>query len=250
MNIKLLKKFNEVEKRHWWWEGRRRLLKILLSKKEPEKILDIGCGTGETLSFLRKVFPEAELYGIDLSPVAVKYAKSRGHQKIFRASALKLPFKKNFFDTILILDVLEHIKNHQKVIFEANRVLKNEGQIIITSPALSFIWSNHDKRQGHQRRYTQKEIRELARNANLKVSFINYFNFFFSFPIIVIRLLGKVKSFKFLLSYNNGFNYNIIYYPIFNLLLEKIFIFEIFLLKFIRYPWGISIIAVLTKGNK
>ncbi|MCM8786994.1 MAG: class I SAM-dependent methyltransferase [Candidatus Omnitrophica bacterium] len=250
MNIKLLKKFNEVEKKHWWWEGRRKLLRDLLSKKRSRKILDVGCGTGETLSFLQKTFPKAELYGVDLSQVAVKYAKSRGHKKIFRASALKLPFKKDFFDTILILDVLEHIKNHQKVIYEAKRVLKNKGQIVITSPSLSFLWSDHDRMQGHHRRYTPREIRKLARNANLKASFISYFNFIFSFPIIAIRLLGKIRLFKFLLSYDNGFNYNIIYYPIFNLLLEKIFIFEISLLKFIKYPWGISIVAVLTKENK
>lgn len=44
----LLERFNQIEKLHWWWEGRRTLLAFLLSKDHPKKILDIGCGTGDT----------------------------------------------------------------------------------------------------------------------------------------------------------------------------------------------------------
>ncbi len=53
MDDGLLRKFNEVETIHWWWSGRRELLKLLLKNKRPTKILDVGCGTGETLSFIK-----------------------------------------------------------------------------------------------------------------------------------------------------------------------------------------------------
>lgn len=247
MNDKLLKKFNEIERAHWWWEGRRELIKILISKGSPKKILDVGCGAGETLRYLEKLFPKATVYGVDNSAKAVKYSMSRGHKNVVRADALKLPFKDNFFDVVLFLDVLEHIRDHQKALNEAKRVLKKGGEVIITSPALSFIWSAFDDNQGHKRRYTRREIRNLSTKANMKMNFISYFNFFLSPPIIAIRLLSKVSAFKHLSNYDRGFNYDIAFKHYLNSFLRKIFVSEIKLINTINYPIGISIIAVLEK---
>jgi len=243
----LLEKFNEIERLHWWWEGRRQLIKQLLGKKRYKKILDVGCGTGENLVFLETLFPKTKLYGIDLYQRAVTFAKNRGHKKIFRANAVNLPFKDNFFDAVLFLDVLEHIKDDQSAVEEAKRVLKEKGRIIITSPALGFIWSEHDIKQGHQKRYTKREIRNLAQNVGLKTSFISYFNFFLSLPIIVIRLLSRVKLFRAFSNYDNSINFDIVNFVVLNSFLKRIFVFEIKMLKDIKFPFGISISAVLSK---
>ena len=82
MNDQLLDRFERIEKTHWWWEGRRELIKLLLKEGKPEKILDVGCGTGETLSYLKKIFPKSKLYGVDTSDTAIKYARSRKHKNI------------------------------------------------------------------------------------------------------------------------------------------------------------------------
>lgn len=249
MDEKLLDKFNEIERIHWWWEGRRQLIKFLLKGKRPLKILDIGCGTGETLSYLKQMFPKAKLYGVDSSTSAIKYSKQRGHKNISKSLAEKLPFRDNTFDVVLFLDVLEHITADQKVINEAKRVLKKKGSIIITSPALGFIWSAHDTEQGHKRRYTRTAIRTLANVAGLRTSFISYFNFFLSPPIIAIRLLSNIKSMKYLASYDSGLNFEIAKKGIFNSVLKFIFVNEIKALKFFRYPMGISIGAKLIKDK-
>jgi ubiquinone/menaquinone biosynthesis C-methylase UbiE len=247
MNEKLLAKFNEIEKKHWWWEGRRSLIKILLKGRRPKKILDVGCGTGETLSYLQTLFPKSKLFGIDTSLMAVSYSRSRGHKNVFKADAGRLPFKSNSFDVVLFLDVLEHIKDDQKAILEAKRVLTNNGLIIITAPGLNFIWSDHDIKQGHQRRYTRRGIKELAKVGKLKISFISYFNFFLSMPIIAIRLLSKIKAFKKLANYDRSVNYDIAHITTANLILKYIFIAEIACLKFVKYPIGISIVAKFEK---
>jgi len=248
MDDHLLEKIESVETVHWWWEGRRQLLKMLLVGKKYEKILDIGCGTGETMTFLHKLYPKAQLYGIDSSAKAIKYVKSRLHKNVTLASATKLPFKDSFFDAVLFLDVLEHVQDDQKCITEAKRVLKKGGSVIITAPALSFIWSNYDIHQGHQRRYTRRRIRMLARHADLKVHFVSYFNFLFSPPIIAIRILSRLKSLNYLSSYDNSINLNIAKSSKINSLLKKIFITEINGMKYINYPLGISVAAVLVKN--
>ncbi len=247
MNDYLLDKFNKIEDTHWWWEGRRRLVKNLLRKRNVKRILDVGCGTGETLSFLNKLYPKAKLFGVDTSSKAVRMSKARGHTKIFKAYASNMPFRSNYFDTILFLDVLEHIKDDQSVINEAKRVLKRGGVIIITSPGLSFIWSDHDVNQGHKRRYTRREIIRIAGNSGLKTVFIKYFNFWLSPPIIFIRLISRVGFFKFLVNYNNGINFEVVKIGPLNSILRYIFVNEIETLKYLTYPLGVSISAVLKK---
>ncbi len=247
MNEGLLESFNKVEKIHWWWEGRRELLKLFLTKTRPKKILDIGCGTGETLTFLKTIFPNADLFGIDYSSKAVKFSKDRGHKNIFKAGANKLPFKKNTFDVILFLDVLEHIDDDFGAIKEAKRVLKSGGKIIITGPSLNFIWSDHDTNQGHKRRYSRKDLKKLCFDSDLNLKFLASFNFFLSFPIIIIRLLSRIKPLRSFANYSNSLNYDIAYSNPMNSLLKYIFVKEVCTLKYIRYPFGISVSAVYTK---
>ncbi|OGD71553.1 hypothetical protein A3D09_01340 [Candidatus Collierbacteria bacterium RIFCSPHIGHO2_02_FULL_49_10] len=246
MNDDLLYKFNEVERFHWWWAGRQELIKDLLRENQPKKILDIGCGTGETLTFLKTVFPKATLFGVDVLAEAVRFTIQRGHAAK-KADALNLPFKDNSFDAILLLDVIEHIKNDSAIIKEAKRVVKPGGVIVITAPALQFIWSAHDENQGHFRRYTRHRLLELARKNKMKVSFLSYFNFFLSPIIIPIRVMSRLPIFKKYGEYDSRLNYKVAYNKVINTFLKTLFVTEIRLLRFIRYPIGISVTVKLQK---
>lgn len=247
MKDDLLEKFNKVEKFHWWWAGRQELIKNLLKSENPKNILDVGCGTGETLSFLKTIFPRARLTGVDASSQAVRYTRNRGHEAKV-ADALHLPFADNSFDTVLLLDVIEHIRDDAKVIKEARRVLKSGGTIIITVPALQIIWSAHDINQGHFRRYTRRRLRSLSRKNKLKLRFLSYFNFFLSPAIIPIRLMSHFFLLKRLGEYDSRLNYRLAYNKAVNSVLKFLFISEIRLLKYITYPWGISAAIKMEKS--
>jgi SAM-dependent methyltransferase len=246
MNKNLLRYFNEIEKIHWWWEGRRQILRQSIAKKDGLKILDIGCGTGETLTFLEDFLDKPSLYGVDTSAVAIEFAKKRGHQNILKVDAKKLPFKTDTFDYVLLLDVIEHIKDDDSVILEAKRVLRPGGHIIITTPALQIIWSEHDAAQGHFRRYVRRRIRSLATKSRMSIERISYFNFF-SPAIIAIRLLGNLKPFKKINSYDSKLNFDVAKKSLVNSLLKFIFVTEIKLMKYVSYPIGISIFAMFKK---
>lgn len=246
MNDDLLSKFNEVEKFHWWWAGRQELVKNLLTTEQPQSILDIGCGTGETLTFLKKVFPKAKLTGVDFLPEAVKYTKDRGHTAM-QADATALPYPDATFDAVLLLDVIEHIKNDTAVIKEARRVLKPGGVIILTAPALAFIWSAHDVGQGHERRYTRHMLLKLAGNNRMEVPYISYFNFLLSPIIISIRLASRLPFLNRLGQYDSKLNYQLAHKKLANAFLKLVFVSEIKMLKLIRYPIGISIVIKMKK---
>lgn len=247
MNEKLLRYFNEIEKIHWWWEGRRQILRQTLSNKSGLKILDIGCGTGETLTFLDNYLDKPKLYGIDNSQVAINFAKKRGHKNIRKVNALELPYKSNSFDYILLLDVIEHIEDDSSLLKEAKRVLKKNGRIIITAPALQFIWSEHDTQQGHFRRYTRTRLRNLAKKNRLGIDRVSYFNFFLSPAIITLRLLGRLQPFKQINSYDSKLNFDMAKKSFLNEILKNIFVNEVRLMKFIDYPIGISVFATYKK---
>lgn len=248
MNEKLLEYFNDIERTHWWWEGRREILRQHLPKGSGLKVLDIGCGSGETMTFVKSFLERPEVTGVDSSQVAVNFAKKRGH-KVIKTDALHLPFKDGTFDVILMLDVIEHIKDDRAFLMEAKRVLKKGGKIIVTAPALQFIWSSHDTGQGHQRRYTRHMIRDLSRHCNLRITRMSYFNFFLSPAIIAIRLLSKLPLFSKFGEYDSDLNFKVAKKSYLNSILKFIFVTEIKMMTYVSYPIGISVCAIFKKNG-
>jgi len=97
------------------------------------KLLDIGCAYGYyTKFYLNKC---KNVYGIDPNEDLIKIAKKRYPKIKFKiGSAEKIPFKDNYFDVVLLNDVLEHVNNEEKTLSEIYRVLKENGIIILTVP--------------------------------------------------------------------------------------------------------------------
>ena len=250
MNNKLLGIFQEVEEYHWWFAGRKYLLKRLI-KKHPEsggmKILDVGCGTGGVMRFLSAY---GRVWGVDKSPRAVEYCLKNDMKNVRLADATKLPFRRDWFDLVALLDVMEHIANPGKALVEAGRVLKPNGRIIITVPATPAIWSRHDSLQGHHKRYDREELMRLATDCGLEVGEMRYFNFLMFFPIAVVRILSRLRLFEKLGDYDSKINFDIAKIGLINKILTGLFKLEIRIGEVIKYPWGVSLAAVLTKVGK
>lgn len=242
--------FAEVEKKHWWFIGRRTLLHLAIQryarKKNNLKILDVGCGTGGTMLALQQY---GKVWGIDISKLCIDYCKKNGLKNVQIAGATKLPFKENTFDIVLMLDVIEHVKNDNKAMAEAKRVLKPNGLLLITIPALPLVWSVYDTEQGHHKRYLANDLRVLAQNNQLHIHKITYFNFILSIPIAFIRYIARFPAFARLTNYESSVNLNIAHHWLLNKILTIVFNGEIWLTRFISYPFGISLFAVFRKNH-
>ena len=100
------------------------------------KFLDIGCGGGTTTEELANFYQEAEIYGCDISSKTIELAKKSGSGNV-QYSLIKrqiLPYKDNFFDTAIWLDVLEHVPDIFFFVKEAKRVLKKNGLFYLVVP--------------------------------------------------------------------------------------------------------------------
>ncbi|MEM4391117.1 MAG: methyltransferase domain-containing protein, partial [Candidatus Diapherotrites archaeon] len=109
---------------------------LFLGNLNGKKVLDCGCGNGFLLALLSKKNPSAVLFGIDPVKKFCKNAKNKlGNIAIIKQGSIyKVPFKNNFFDVIIVTEVLEHLKNPIKGLRELSRKIKKNGKIIVTIP--------------------------------------------------------------------------------------------------------------------
>jgi SAM-dependent methyltransferase len=91
--------------------------------------------------------------------------------------------KKKKFDTIIYLDVLEHITNDQAELTFAYKTLKKNGHLIINVPAFSHLFSDFDKDVNHVRRYNKENIMNLTKNFKynyIKMTYYDTLGYIFS----------------------------------------------------------------------
>lgn len=112
------------------------LLKERFSKYVNLRILDVGCNYGEIEKFLAM---QNQVHAIDTDKSAIVLAKKITKSANFKlASATDIPYQNNYFDVVLCLSVIEHIKDDKKAISELKRVLKHGGEVILTAPNKNF----------------------------------------------------------------------------------------------------------------
>src|SRR5262245_3735373 len=95
----------DIEENHWWAMGMRDAMVSLLDKslsgKKHVKALDIGCGTGYLLAFLKRYSLDGDTVGLDNSAHALRFSWGRGAHLLTQASAVEPPFVSNSFDLII-----------------------------------------------------------------------------------------------------------------------------------------------------
>lgn len=224
---------------YWWNIARMDIVTNLIKKYFQEdkwiQILDVWCGTGYSLSILKKFWYE-NIWWIDNSEESVRLGNKNGiHVTKSELSELLNEDKK--YDLILCLDVLEHIENHMEVVSQMNYLLKENGKIIITVPAFMFLWSHHDITAHHKRRYTKWSLISIFYHAGFRDVFVSYYNFFLFPPAFIFKYLNKKTQ---AVKENKG--------SFLNTILRKIFRFEwYFLEKEIKFPFGVSLIGIFSK---
>jgi ubiquinone/menaquinone biosynthesis C-methylase UbiE len=108
---------------------------------EPERILDVGCGTGLIFDRLAEALPDAGLFGIDLSAGMLRMArgKARGRAALARATAERLPFRSSSFDLVLTVSALHYWQEPTAGLREMHRVLRPGGRVAITGWCLDYL---------------------------------------------------------------------------------------------------------------
>lgn len=147
----------------------------------------MGCGTGGNLSLLGKFGSVAALEPDD---DARRVAGGKGSFDI-RAGNLpdRIPFEREAFDLVAAFDVIEHVDDDAASLKAMSDRLRPGGWLLATVPAFPFLWSRHDVRHHHKRRYVRSEMIRRVTDAGLTPVRTTYFNTLL-FPLVAaIRLL-------------------------------------------------------------
>ena len=238
--------FYKLETHHWWFQARKdiilRMLSLYRTPSEKKKtLLDIGCGTGMMLQAFGRL---GRVTGIDMDKKAVKYSGKRAPEAVVIQGSFPEQMPKRTFDIITALDVLEHIEDDESALKKLATHLKPNGVLLLTVPAYSFLWTSHDDANEHKRRYTAPEIREKAAAAGLRIRKVSYYNTFLFLPIAAVKIASKL-----LRSTRSPFDLT----PpqaVINTPLQFIFSLERYILPYISFPFGISIILIAQKAKK
>lgn len=107
-----------------------------LNLSSPSKIIDLACGTGEVSFYLEKMYPSAEIIGVDFCENMLDIANQHKQKKnsnvtFLQGDILQLPFDDNSFDGVTISYGLRNVENYQQCLKEIYRITKPQGTLSI-----------------------------------------------------------------------------------------------------------------------
>jgi SAM-dependent methyltransferase len=241
MEDSAIRQMHAVETRHWWFTARRSIVARVirdLGMPRPARILEAGCGTGGNLAMLAGF---GEVSAFEPHPYCLEHARSIAGADV-RPGRLPddVPFSGAAFDLVAALDVVEHIADDRSGLVALRDRVKPGGHILLTVPAYSFLWSEHDDRHHHYRRYTRASLVALASEAGLRDIRCSYFNTLLFPAVAAVRTVKNWAG-------RRGSTDDALPPPSINSILAAVFAAESHLLGSLDLPFGTSLL--LTAKN-
>jgi 2-polyprenyl-3-methyl-5-hydroxy-6-metoxy-1,4-benzoquinol methylase len=206
-------------------------------------VLEIGCGIGNISTYLLQDGFSTTLSDYNpayLSTLQHKFVKYPNLQAVLSINLQHPNFEIAYadlcasFDTIFLLNVIEHLPFDAVSVAHCQWLLKPEGRLIVLAPAYKTLFCNLDKNLGHYRRYTQSSLAQLLINEQLAVIKKRYFNLA---GIIGWFIQGKLLKGSML---NNSS------LKVYNALVPFFKVID----RLIRYRMGLSVWVVGKKNSK
>jgi SAM-dependent methyltransferase len=142
-------------------------------ERNSKWVLDVGCGKGEPMAFLKKR-AKFRAVGVDIFPPYLRMSKGTGiYEDVILGNVTRLPLKDRQFDTVICMEVLEHLgkEDGKKLLNELERVARK--QILITTPISKYEQDPYDENpyQEHKHIWQLQDLKERGyrvRGAGLK----------------------------------------------------------------------------------
>lgn len=165
-------RMSALESDSWWNAAMRDTAARLLAEADlPAEglALDVGCGSGQTMSWLRTLHPAWRFTGIDIALEGLRAARA-GREDVARASALRLPFPTGCADLVVTLDVVQHLPlpvGDLEALAEMRRVLRPGGWLLLRTNAQAFPRTDDDP-AAQFRKYDERSLQAKLQAAGFE----------------------------------------------------------------------------------
>jgi SAM-dependent methyltransferase len=159
-----------------------------------KQVAEVGAGAGSFSELLLQE-PIERLVAVEPSPNVYAFLEEKSaheprlisHNDIFPTVAKRY---REAFDAVVYVNVLEHVEDDAAELRHVRAALKEGGHVCIFVPALSLLYSAHDKAIGHYRRYHKHALEKLVTDAGFELVDARYFDVVGILPwLILVRLL-------------------------------------------------------------
>lgn len=155
---------------HFWVRWRFNAIKramMTIDMHSVRDVLDVGCGHGVFISQFSGVYPHIAIAGCDLNPAALDMAHSAGIAVFSYDITSEQQELHRRYDLIFLLDVLEHIDDDTQFLRSLAKHVRPGGNIVISVPAMSWLFGPYDAASGHFRRYDRSGLVNVAERSGL-----------------------------------------------------------------------------------
>ena len=245
----------KMQQDHFWYLGRHKFVlyavsRFVQSSPKGTSAIDLGGGTGGWVQYLADQQPSlySSLAIGDSSSVALSWAQKNLPEGVDHYQIdLMDPKMHHQWDSVFLLDVLEHLPDDQGAMIQMADALKPGGYAFVTTPAFQQFWSYNDDLACHLRRYRRSDFTRLAEKSGLELCDSRYFMFFLS----PLYLLSRFKPWAGKLTEKEKLDMVKQQHEIppawINKILAIIFNAESLLGHWLNFPWGTSVLAVFRK---
>lgn len=165
----------------------------IYSMMEPflgEKVLEVGAGHG---TFTEIMAPGRQVTATDASTRCEQLLAERfgdRHDVIVKNYDAQDPSDQGGFDSVVLINVLEHLDDDAEVVRRLGDALRPGGHLVVFVPAFQGLYGEFDRSIGHRRRYTRSGLTSLMHSAGLEPVADRYVNLvgFFAWWVLVRRL--------------------------------------------------------------
>lgn len=178
MNPREYQNLADVERRHWFYVGKREIVRHWIQRTHPLRpdhlLVDCGAGTG---TFAAEMASVCRVMAVDDHEESLALARTQlGPDQVRRGTCASLPLDAGSVDVLTALDVLEHVEDDGKAMAEFSRVVRPGGIVVLTVPALMWLWSDWDVALHHFRRYHRRSLLSVIPAAAFEVVQCHYVN--------------------------------------------------------------------------
>ncbi len=186
-----------VDEEHWFYRGKRDIVRYWIDRfiklQRNDLLIDAGMGTG---TWVVEMAARCRVIGIDDHNESLALAAPRAetaHARAMKSTLDRVDLPTAAATVVTLMDVLEHVDDDAGAMREMIRLVRPGGLLVVTVPALPWLWSDWDVAMHHRRRYTRCELLRTLQQPGVTMLRCAYFNTAMLPLIAFVRLYRRIR---------------------------------------------------------